>query len=324
MKNLSYYLGMDAGGTKTNVIITDDDGTIVGRGKSLQGNHQTGKERAFLSFEESVTEALSSAGLQKQDITYAVFGLAGADREADFAILRPAIKELGFANWFICVDAAIGMRAGTLQSYGICLICGTGTNCVGISKEGEVLQVGGFGYDYGDFGGGGDLKVEVFRSVIRAWEGRGPQTLLTQLTLESLGYDSVETMFHNYLDTYRPIPNDLARLLFPAVQAGDQVAKSILLKQGEELGIAARTVATRLNLLEDPFEIVLAGSIVTRGDDDTISDRIASVVGEVAPLHRIVKLRMEPVVGAIYMAMDRAGTVVTDQVYEKLSTFQME
>jgi N-acetylglucosamine kinase-like BadF-type ATPase len=319
-----YYLGMDAGGTKTNVIITDHNGTVVGKGKSLQGNHQTGRERAFLSYRESVAEALNSAGLQPSDIDYAVFGLAGADREADFAILRPAIKELGFANWFICVDAAIAMRAGASQSYGICLICGTGTNCVGINKQGEVLQVGGMGYMYGDFGGGGDLKIQVFRAVVRAWQGRGPATMLTELTLDALGYTSTEEMYHAFLDTYREPPNDLARLLFTAVKAGDEAARNILLYQGEELGLAARAAATQLNMLDDPFEIVLAGSIVTRGEDDTIRNRIAEVVGESAPKHRIVKLEMEPVVGAIYMAMDRAGVGVNEQVYENLSTFQMD
>ncbi|TCZ77704.1 ATPase [Paenibacillus albiflavus] len=321
---MAYYLGMDAGGTKTNVIITDDRGVVVGKGKSKQGNHQTGQERAFQSYRESVDEALRSAGLQKSDITYAVFGLAGADREADFEILRPAIQQLGFANWYICVDAAIGMRAGTRHPYGICLICGTGTNCVGINKQGEVLQVGGMGYMYGDFGGGADLKVQVFRSVTRAWQGRGPSTMLTELTLDALGFESVDQMYNTYLDTYREPPNDLARVLFTAVKAGDEVAKNILQYQGRELGLAARACATRLNMLEDSFDIVLAGSIVTRGEDDTIHNQIAAIVGEVAPKHRIVKLEMEPVVGAIYMAMDRAGVNISEEVYEQLSTFQMD
>lgn len=320
---MAFYLGMDAGGTKTNVIITDENGHIVGRGRSLMGNHQAGRERAFQSYRESVSEALESAKLKKKDITYAVFGLAGADREADYRILRPAIKELGFPQWFICVDALIAMRAGTSQPYGISVICGTGTNCVGINRQGDVLQVGGFGYTYGDFGGAVDLKIDIFRSVIRAWEGRGPQTILSELMLEMLGYTSIEKMYNDFLDDYRPIPNDIARLLFPAVKAGDEVAKSILTKQGEELGLVARAAATRLNMLDDPFELVLAGSIVTRGEDDTISNKIAEIVGSVAPKHRIVKLQMEPVVGSIYMAMERSGQKISPEVYEKLSTFQM-
>lgn len=320
---MAFYLGMDAGGTKTNVIITDETGHIVGRGRSLMGNHQAGRERAFRTYRESVSEALQSANLKQEDITYAVFGLAGADREHDFQILRPVIKELGFANWFICVDALIAMRAGASQSYGISVICGTGTNCVGINKKGETLQIGGFGYSYGDYGGAGDLKIDVFRAVIRAWDGRGPETMLVDLTLEMLGYSSVEKMYNDFLDDYRPIPNDLARLLFPAVKAGDEVAKGILLKQGEELGVAARTAATRLGMLDDPFELVMAGSIVTRGEDETISNKIAEIVGSAAPKHRIVKLGMEPVVGSIYMAMERSGQEVTPQVYENLSSFQM-
>jgi N-acetylglucosamine kinase-like BadF-type ATPase len=320
---VGFYLGMDAGGTKTNVIITDEHGNIVGRGKGGMGNHQNGKETAFQSYRVSIDEALSSSGLRREDIEFAVFGLAGADREADFQILRPAVHELGFENHFICVDAAISMRAGASKPYGVSLICGTGTNCVGMSRTGEVLQVGGFGYIYGDFGGGGDLCREVFRAVIRAWDGRGPQTKLTGLTLEMLGFESVSAMYDHFLDENKNVPVDLARLLFPAVQAGDSVAKQILERQGTELGKAARAAVLRLELQDEEFDVVLAGSIVTRGEDSTIAEQIGRIVGEVAPKHRIVKLRMEPVVGAIFMAMDRAGVAVTSQVYEKLSTFQM-
>jgi len=320
---MAYYLGMDAGGTKTNVIVTDESGTIVGKGKGGPGNHQTGREAAFHSFRTGINAALADAGLTRDDIAYAVFGLAGADRETDFRILRPAVKSLGFARDYICVDAAIAMRAGTSRPYGISLICGTGVNCVGMNKQGDVLQVGGFGYGYGDFGGGGDLKYEVFRSVIRAWDGRGPQTALTDLTLQMMGFESVEAMFNHVLDENVPLPNDLARLLFPAVQAGDEVAREILEHQGTELGTAAKAAAIRLGMTQDDFEIVLAGSIVTRGEDDTIRNRIAEIVGEVAPGHTIVKLGMEPVVGAIFMAMDRDGVRVSKDVYDKLSAFQM-
>jgi len=320
---MGYYLGMDAGGTKTNVVIADDRGNIVGRGKGGMGNHQAGRETAFQSYRDSVAEALAGGGLRREDIDYAVFGLAGADREADFRILRPAIRELGFERHSICVDAAIAMRAGATKPYGVSLICGTGVNCVGVNPRGDVLQVGGFGYAYGDFGGGGDLCREVFRAVVRAWDGRGPQTLLTELTLDMLGHASVADMYDHFLDDYKPIPKDLAKLLFSAVRAGDAVAKAILMRQGEELGLAARAAVERLGMRDESFEIVLAGSIVTRGEDDTIAEQIGRIVGEIAPNHRIVKLAMEPVVGAVFMAMDRAGMSVTPDVYEKLSDFQM-
>ncbi|MCR8643091.1 ATPase [Paenibacillus sp. N1-5-1-14] len=321
---MAYYLGMDSGGSKTFVVITDETGTIVGKGRGGGGNHQLGKEPAFHSMRESVRLALEDAKLTKEDITYAVFGLAGADREADYNILTPFIDTLGFKNSYICGDAMIAMRAGTTQADGVVLLCGSGLNCVGMNRSGDVFQCGGFGYAFGDFGGGYGLATEVFRSVIRNWEGRGQATMLTELTLQELGYNSVQAMFNDFLDRELPIPLQLAKLLMPASQAGDEVAKQILLEQGEELGLAAAATIERLNMQQDTFDIVLAGSVLTRGQDPTIENRITEVVGKVAPNHGIRKLQVEPLVGAIYMAMERAGTEVSSEAYDKLSQFLMD
>lgn len=126
---MNYYLGIDAGGSKTIAVITDESGTIISSGMSGCGNHQVNVELARTSITESVDQALQGARLSRSDIAFASFGLAGADREADYVVLRPMIKALGFANYEIVCDTVIGLRAGTRQPYGVVLICGTGTNC---------------------------------------------------------------------------------------------------------------------------------------------------------------------------------------------------
>ncbi|MCL6459411.1 MAG: ATPase [Gorillibacterium sp.] len=316
---MPYYMGIDAGGSKTLAVITDELGRIIGRGISGCGNHQVGRELAKQSISEASERALQAAGLKHSDVSYALFGLAGADRETDYRILRPIIAEMQFENYSIVCDTEIGLRAGTNQPSGIVLISGTGTNSFGVNKSGQSLQCGGFGYNFGDFGGGSDLAIEVFRSVIRSWEGREQPTLLTQATLAMLGYADVELMFNDYLDHLLPIPKDLTKLLF-AVAKEDEKAREILKRQGVELGIAAKTIIQKLGMQQDTFDVVLVGSVLTRGDKQYIAPYIEQEIRTVAPYYRLKVLAMEPVAGAILMAMDRSGVEIVDEVYRNLET----
>jgi N-acetylglucosamine kinase-like BadF-type ATPase len=318
VKGLNYYLGVDAGATKTVAIITDEYGHLIGSGKSGPGNHQINVEEARESLREAIFQALEFARLFPHDISVALFGLAGADRDADYRVLRPLVDQLGFPGSPIVCDTIIAMRAGTTRSYGAVLICGTGMNAAGIGKNGEMVQVGGFGYAYGDFGGGGDLSVEVFRTVIRSWEGRSGYTSLTGKVLETFGYPSVERMFHSFLDQYKRIPSTLTKILFDAAEEGDHAAIQILQKQGLELGLSAKAVIQRLNLQEDSFDLVLAGSVLTKGNSAFIHPYIAKEVHAVAPHCRLKALTVEPVVGSILLGMEKDGITITSSIYEQL------
>ncbi|MEK8129863.1 BadF/BadG/BcrA/BcrD ATPase family protein [Paenibacillus filicis] len=315
---MNYYLGVDAGGSKTYTLVTDEQGNIIGKGESGNGNHQLGVDRARANITSSVEKALQQAGLSREDITHAFFGLAGADRPIDYTILRPLVGGLGFPRYGIDCDTMIAMRAGTSEPFGVVLICGSGTNSAGKNRQGEFYQCGGFTYQFGDFGGGGTLSVEAFRSVIRAWDGREQPTLLTELMLESLGFASVQEMFDDYLDNNRPVPLHVAKLVFQAAGQNDEVALRILRVQGEELGRSATAVIRRLGMEQDTFNVVLAGSIVTRGEGPYVHAYIEQAVQAAAPHASIVKLNVEPVVGAVWTAMEAAGGTVSPEAYNRL------
>lgn len=159
---MTYYLGIDGGGTKTYALLSDEHGNVLGKGKSGNGNHQTGALEAANSIQEATFGALAEAGLRLEDIQHTYLGLAGADREADYAILHPMIRQIGFTKYTINCDTMIGLRAGTNRPYGVALICGTGTNSAGRNLQGEHYQCGGFDYMYGDFGG-------VAHSILRCF-----------------------------------------------------------------------------------------------------------------------------------------------------------
>jgi len=315
---LEYYLGIDAGGSKTIAYITNEQGQLIGQGRAGAGNHQTTGLLAGEQIGLAIEQALQQASIQREQLTSSCFGLAGADRPADYAILHPMIQNLGFQHYDLVGDTMIGLRAGTTNAYGIAVICGTGTNSAGMNPAGESYQCGGFDYMYGDFGGGGSLCIEVFRSVIRAWDGRGHSTVLTELLLDMLHYSDVHTLFHDYLDHHYQVPVQVAELLFTAAAWGDGVALDILAKQGQEIGKSITAIVNRLQMHTLPFDVVMAGSLLTRGDRGWIRPQIEQALQQSAPHASLVKLEVEPVIGAILRAMEQTGRHITPQVYKQL------
>ncbi|WP_068778646.1 N-acetylglucosamine kinase [Paenibacillus sp. GM2] len=317
---MRYYLGVDGGGSKTYAVIADERGHVVGIGRGGNGNHQKDRREAELSLKLAVTEALGAAGLREEQVEFAWFGLAGADREGDFRILRPIVSRLGLPRTEISCDTWIALRAGTEESHGVVLICGSGVNCSGKNRAGGTFQCGGFGYRFGDFGGGYDLSVEVFRTVIRSYEGREKPTVLSEKLMDFLGYSSVAELRDDYLDYSKQLPIGTAELLFHAAEAGDEVAIRLLEKQGKELGLAAVATIHQLNMGEDSFQLVLAGSLLTKGDRlGLIRSAIEQKVKQAAPKGTLTILNREPVVGAVVLAMERSGVHMNSELLRVLS-----
>ncbi|WP_138493373.1 N-acetylglucosamine kinase [Paenibacillus pinistramenti] len=317
---MKYFLGVDAGGSKTFAIIADEQGKVIGSGRGGNGNHQKNREQAESSLQQAVSEAVKASGLTKEQLDYSWFGLAGADREIDFKILRPIVSRLGLPRTEISCDTWNALRSGTEKSYGIVLICGSGVNCAGKNRDGAAYQCGGFGYRFGDYGGGYDLSMEVFRSVLRADEGRETNTVLTERLIRLLGYPNVSELREDYLDHFRELPPQIAELLFQAAEEGDTVAAGLLVKQGDELGLAAAATIRRLDMEQDSFDIVLAGSLLTKGDRSGIIRRaIEPRVKEAAPNGRLRILTREPVVGSVVLAMESSGMIVEQEVIDRLS-----
>ncbi|OMF37601.1 ATPase [Paenibacillus sp. FSL H8-0548] len=315
------FLGIDAGGSKTHALLVNEAGQVLGSGLSGNGNHQTAYAKARVSIDEACQQALQEAGAAKEQVDFAYFGLAGADREPDYAILRPMIASLDYPKHAISCDTMIGMRAGTKQSYGAVIISGTGFNAAARSPKGEELQYGGFGYLFGDGqGSGSDLAIHAFRSAVRAWQGREQATLLSELVPRHLGYSTIQEMYDDALDDGKRPSADLAKVMFEAAAMGDAVSIRILQEEGREHANAVIALLMRLKMEQERFDVVLAGSIFTRGSTSHMIDAINEELLSAVPGAKVVKLTVDPVIGAVMSAMESSGLVISDSVDALLRT----
>ena len=317
-------LGVDGGGSKTYAVVVDESGNKLGSGVSGSGNHQgPGVDVALANIRQAALDALAQAGLSPEDVSFVQYGLAGADREYDFNILRPALATLPFEKLDLVCDTLEGLRTGSDDNVGVVLVCGSGTNAVGRNRNGTTVQTGGFGYLFGDTAGGYHLAVETFRAAVRSVEYREQPSLLPERVAQFLGFPSMEQVITYYLDgELEEVPADLTLVLHQAAAEGDEVSIRILEDMGRELGLAAKSVVRRLGGFDgDEFPVVLVGSVLQRGRSPHLLGALKDTVRTEYPEALFVIPEMAPVYGAILLGMTRLDLPITDELTKKFAAY---
>jgi N-acetylglucosamine kinase-like BadF-type ATPase len=313
-------LGVDGGASKTHALIVHDSGQVLGFGQSGVANHQVeGLETALREIESAARQALDQASATPAEVAIGYFCLGGADLPEDYAMLTPALEALGLCQSVILKnDSLAALRAGLSRSWGVVVICGSGFNAAGRAPDGREIVLPGLGALSGDWGCGSDLSREMIRLVMRAWDGRGQPTLLTGLVLQALDAPSeailLGRLYRKEIERQRVL--DLVPVLFEAAEAGDDVARHLIVRMGLEVGVSAKTLIRRLDLPAD-VEIVLAGSVF-KGKGSLLLDTITRTVLDSAPQARILRPRYEPVVGAALLGLDALGITPTPASLQSL------
>lgn len=187
--DLMYFLGVDAGGTKTKARLTNAAGDIIGAGIAGAGNIRLGIQKVFTEISEACDRAISMAGLSEVDIKtiYAGFGVAGIGRPG--AREQLLAQPLPYAKTTIISDAKIaniGAHAG--KDGGIVII---GTGSIGIARvKGKDLRVGGYGFPISDEGSGAYIGLQAIRITLRASDGRLEHSDLTRMVFDKFDGDT--------------------------------------------------------------------------------------------------------------------------------------
>lgn len=304
---MAYLIGVDGGGTKTRALIATLDQTLLGYGSAGSSNHNAvGIEAASSALDQALRAAFADAQLEPQpdQIRMACFGLAGVDRPADQELLQAWARSRwpGMPAVFVN-DARLVLASGTPQGWGIAVISGTGSILYGRDSQGQVARAGGWGYLLGDEGSGYDIGLAALRAVVRAADGRDPQTLLSGLVFAHWSLASVSDLVakvYHPATTKKDIAS-LAPLVDQAAGQGDAAAQEILNRAGYELALAAGVVARQL-VFTQAVPCALSGGLLVRGERLAHEFLSAAVdLGlQLAPVQRVT----EPAQGALRMAAE--------------------
>lgn len=300
-----HVIGIDAGGTKTVCLVADERGAIVaesrGAGANLHAAGEAGVERAL---HDVLADALAGRHIEPSAIC---LGMAGIDRDDEARVIHRIMRRLGQRSRVVVVnDALIALVAGAKDAPGIVIIAGTGSIVYGRDQRGYAARAGGWGHMIGDEGSGYWIGREALSAVMRAEDGRGPETELSASMLEHFDVTDVSRLPRIVYD--RESPRVAVAALGPIVQCaadhGDAVAMRTLERAAEELVLAARSVTTRLEMRGDPFAFFLAGGVF-RVVPRLVAELRPRLI-EVAPRSQVEVLEEEPAVGAVWLALAEA------------------
>jgi N-acetylglucosamine kinase-like BadF-type ATPase len=306
--DLPLYLGVDGGQSHTKVAIGDDRGNLVGRGTAGPCNHVRsgeGREKLRRAVTEAVSQALAPLGRSFSETRFvaACFGMSGGPEDK-----RELIAELlACERLEVTTDAAIALWGGTGGQPGVVVIAGTGSMAFGRNASGETMRAGGWGYLFGDEGGAFDVVRNALRAALRAEEGWGPATDLRQMLLEASGGGDINDVLHRfYTDAFpRQRVAALAPLVDQAADAGDGVARQVLIEAGRSLAGYGAAVRGRLFAAGDSVPVVqVGGAFQSRFVRDGFREGLAGGGSE------IVMPRFDPAVGALLAAYAAAGVRV--------------
>lgn len=306
---MQLYLGIDVGGTKTDALIADGAGRVLGRGRAGPANWEVVTlEGTYRELEQAFGQALAQAGVAREALRAGGYGLAGLDWDSDEPRLRPVVERLGVPGPQVLVnDGLVALRAGSDANVGVAVISGTGSVVAGRNARGQQFRTFGLGERWGDFGAADDLVRLATRAVVHAYTGRGRPTALTELLLAAYQAPSVPALAELISRGQAPEPGgELAAVVFEAAGAGDAVARELLRIAAEELGGNAGAVARQLGLAGEPFPLVLGGGVF-RANAGLLPDMVLGYARELAPGAQLVRLSCAPVVGAVLLAIDAAG-----------------
>src|SRR5262249_43044415 len=154
---------------------------VAGHGTGPGANPNSGGDTA-----QALTTALKAAVVAVDPALVAggVFGVAGAGAAA-----RPRIVAAANTAWQavgltgepqVVTDIAGAYAAGSERPVGIVILAGTGAGAA-VINEGEIeRRADAYGYLIGDEGSAVWIGREAVRAAMRAYDGRGPATVLAE------------------------------------------------------------------------------------------------------------------------------------------------
>ena len=309
------FLGVDVGGTKTEMVTTDEEGKIIARVLGGTASHESvGLEGALKELRKLVEEILRRSGIGREDLTFSFFGMAGLDHEEDYRVMRKALEGLGIGEFDLENDGVIGLRSGSVEGTGIVINCGTGS--VSFAHDGKSWnRIGGYSWAFGERLGSYHIAGLVLSSVVRSKDLRDGPTLLVELVESALGMEVEELRKISRLGL-RKISEYVPRViekLFEAYELRDFTATRIISEVVSEIVKITKAHSSKLDF-SPPIKLVLIGSFFKNAPRFLI-EMIGSAVGKdfelIVPEHN-------PVVGAVLMAMERHGISVDERLFENL------
>jgi N-acetylglucosamine kinase-like BadF-type ATPase len=206
-----YFVGIEGGGTKSSIILSDENGTIISKAKGKATNPNViGFETSAKNIVDSISSVCKKSNCAWKEISSITIGTAGGGNSASQLHLKKELqKKIRDKKFFplirITSDAEITAEAALGNESGIVLIAGTGSILLGkkneprftnhesqiTSREPRTFRIGGWGNILGDEGSGFAIARDGVKEVVNTFDRNNEVTPLTKTALKFFSANNV-------------------------------------------------------------------------------------------------------------------------------------
>jgi len=305
---MHYFIGINAGGSKTDCVLTDGElnllFSLTARGCNLK---KEGIDYAFSLLKEIFNDILTKVEIKAEQVAGFCAGFAGGGRERDAGevknLLKNFIEEKYGASFpvMITTDALITLEGAFCGNEGAVLIAGTGSIIYAKDNKEIFHRAGGFGRVIGDEGSGYSIGRKGLAAAAKHYDSRSKENLLVQYLKENFNINSSEELIKKVYEENFEI-QAFAPFVIKAAEEKDKTALKIIEEETEELLLHIKAVK---NYFGKSFKLCLSGGIITT--DNFLSRMLKEKIASRFRGIEIIEPAHSPELGAAILIKKKSG-----------------
>lgn len=305
-----YWIGVDGGGTKTEVLLSDEQGCVLDsyRTGSTSYKHIGMPECIDILRNALKTLETRNIGLRREKacICFALPNY-GESKHADGLLKKAIAGNFQKYQTFLVNDCEVGWSGSLGLEPGINLVAGTGAIVFGKDDRGNTARAGGWSDYFSDEGSCNWLGKKTMELFSKESDGRMQKGALLKIMRERFelkdDFDMIDIFEQNYQNN-RTNTAGLQRILLEAARQGDRGAVLLYKEAAGELAESVLAVYRKLEW-ESGLKVSYSGGLFHAGEYI------------LEPLERCLKsypIQMKtpmfsPAHGAVLLAAERFGGV---------------
>jgi N-acetylglucosamine kinase-like BadF-type ATPase len=301
MNKNPFFIGLDSGGTKSELLITDANNSLVHEVIHKAIHYSThGKEKVSGYLSDIILSSIKEKKLRLKDCGGICIGLAGVREAEDKKELQKSfIKLLGYKNILIESDSIIALKGAFRGKDGLILICGTGSILIGLINK-KSFRIGGWGRIIGDYGSGYEIGKHAFKHLVSEYDKRKKLSKLSQAIENEFSLNKINILKHVYQNNFHL--QSLVPLVLEYANKGNKDAQEIIDKAIDELLNHFR-IFFSVSGHKRKIRVALSGSILE--NENILSIKLKKRIKRNFSNIDLVNRLQTPAEGAIFLAKNK-------------------
>ena len=323
-KEQDLFVGIDGGQSGTRCMVIDSHGNILGIGEASKIDFVLapgGKEKLAITLSQVLESALPSG---PRDFCSVFLGLSGVVAGGP---LEQAVREV-CQSVFTTKDLNIDNDgyiawAGALECKpGIVMIAGSGSIALGVNHNRKVARAGGWGYLFGDEGGGFGIARDALKMTLHSIDVNQPIESFVSAFEEEFPEIPIQLLSKAFYagDIDRPRVARVTRKLAVLASQGDRPALELFRSSARMLACKILGTARKLDWPSSTIPWSPVGGVFNSGSVilTPIQEYLELLDGKGE--YQMIPPALPPVAGAALLALDihLGGTGIAPDLVDQL------